>query len=98
MNNINVIIRKCSAGNVVKLISTSDKNIFDGFMNWLNYLIRKCVIPVILKRNVFENVVHVRIRCVLDVSRFIIKSILIHVLTVDMTLLNILKKLIIDIC
>ena len=56
------------------------------------------MIFVILKGNVFENVVHVRIRCVLNVSRFIIKSILIHVLTVDMALLNILKRLIIDIC
>ena len=35
MNNINVIIHKCFADNVVKLISTSDKNIFDGLMNWL---------------------------------------------------------------
>ena len=34
-NNINVIIHKCSADNVVKLIYTSDNNIFDGFMNWL---------------------------------------------------------------
>ena len=35
MKNINVIIHECSADKVIKLISTSDKNIFDGFMNWL---------------------------------------------------------------
>ena len=33
--DINVVIHKCSADKIVKLTSTSDKNLFDGFMNCL---------------------------------------------------------------
>ena len=61
-----------------------------------DYLTRKCVIYVIIKRSVSENAQNVKISCVLNVSRIITKTLLIHVLIVDIILESIVQNKILE--
>ena len=56
-----------------------------------NHLTRKYVIYVIIKRIGLDNVRNVKISCVLNVSRTITKTMLIHVLIVDIILQSTVK-------
>ena len=83
---INIVICKNSKDTTVRTITASALNIFEGFMKCINYLTRKCVIYVIIKRHVLENAQNMKIRFVLNVSIIITKTMIIHVLVVHIIL------------
>ena len=51
------------------------------------------MIYVTIKRNVLDNVIHVKISCVLSALKIIIKPILVHVLNVDILWKNIVGRI-----
>ena len=82
-HDINIIVHKTSTYKMLRTTSFYYIHINHGFMECLKLPNNECVIYVIVKQNVSDNVTNVKINCVLNVSIIIIKSILIHVHIVD---------------
>lgn len=84
--NINIVIYKNSNDAMMRVKSCSANNIFAGFMKCLKLPNKKMCDICNNKKNVLEHALNVKIRCVTNVSKTIIKTMLIRALIVDIIL------------
>ena len=80
---INIVIFKNYKDKMMRATTGSVMNIFEGFMKCLKLPNKKMCDICNNKKNVLENARNVKIRFVLNVSRIITKTMLIHVPIVD---------------
>ena len=82
-HDINIVIYKNSKDTMLRTMTGSANNIFEGFMKCIKLPNKKMCDICNNKKNVLENARNVKIRFVLNVSRIITKTMLIHVPIVD---------------
>ena len=80
--NTNFVMYKDSKDTVMTVRSGAVRNIFEGFMKCLKLPNKKMCDICNNKKKCFRMFVNAKIRCVLNVSRTITKTVLIHVLIV----------------